>query len=317
MAPLNEIHRVLDEGHESSLLVGDLLKMLAEPVDPSFTTADAPLPRLDRGAPVLRVDRVAVEYVTAEAQRRRVLDGVSLAIQHGETIGVAGRSGGGKSTWLKVLLRLVHPTAGGAHLAGVPLEAVSRRAIGDLIGYVGQSPFLFSGTIAENIAYGCKHVSRTAIERAARMAHIHDEIVQMAGNYDALVAERGQNLSGGQRQRLALARAFLKDPPILILDEGTSALDTISERKVQHAIAEARHDRTVILVAHRLSTLRDANRIVVFDGGRIVEVGSYMELVRSGGVFAELARSAQVAEGCPRDLGVMTGEAAQYATIPV
>jgi ATP-binding cassette subfamily B protein len=129
------------------------------------------------------------------------------------------------------------------------------------------------------------------------MACIHDEIMAMPCGYKAEVAERGQNLSGGQRQRLALARVFLKDPPILILDEGTSALDAISERRVQEAIAAARADRTVILVAHRLSTLCDADRICVFDGGRVVQVGNYDELLHQEGVFAELVRSAASAAG--------------------
>jgi ATP-binding cassette subfamily B protein len=292
MAPLNEIHRVIDEGHESSLQVGDLMKILNEPLDPSFTTAALPSPRLCSQEPVLAVEDLRVEYVTTDQQRKQALAGVSMAINHGETIGVAGRSGCGKSTWLKVLLRLVHPTAGRAHVAGLPLDQLSRQTISDLIGYVGQSPFIFAGSIADNIAYGCACASAEAIAHAAKMAHIHDEIVQMPCGYAAEVAERGQNLSGGQRQRLALARAFLKDPPILILDEGTSALDTISERRVQQALAEARQDRTVILVAHRLSTLLDADRILVFDAGRIAEVGTYGELVRHNGVFAELVRSA-------------------------
>src|SRR5205823_6604885 len=140
---------------------------------------------------------------------------------------------------------------------GVPLEEVSREAIGRLVGYVGQSPFLFSGTVAENIAYGTD-ATPAQIEDAARRACIHDEILAMPGGYDAPVAERGQNLSGGQRQRIALARVFLKAPPILILDEGTSALDSVSELRIRQAIDAARRDRTVILVAHRLSTLRGA-----------------------------------------------------------
>lgn len=299
MAPLNEIHRVIDEGHESSLQVGDLLKMLAEPSDPSFATAPGASPRLGLGDPVLAVKDLEVEYVTADEQRKKALSDVSLAIRHGETIGVAGRSGCGKSTWLKVLLRLVHPKAGQVHVGGVPLAEVTRQTIGELVGYVGQSPFIFAGTVAENIAYGCPNASHEGIIQAAQNAHIHDEIMQMPGGYDAEIAERGQNLSGGQRQRLALARMFLKDPPILILDEGTSALDTISERKVQQALAEARKDRTVILVAHRLSTMRDADRILVFDAGRIAEMGTYGELVRRNGVFAELVRSAQVEEEAP------------------
>jgi ABC-type multidrug transport system ATPase subunit len=211
-----------------------------------------------------------------------------MTIRHGETIGVAGRSGCGKTTWLRVLIRLTHPSAGTVLLGGVPLESVSRQDIGELIGYVGQNPFLFAGTIAENIAYAHEGATADQIRRAAEMACIHDEIAQMPGGYDARIAERGQNLSGGQRQRIALARVFLKNPPILILDEGTSALDNISERRIQQAIAAARADRTVILVAHRLTTLLDTDRILVFDGGRVVETGPYQELVRRDGVFSEL-----------------------------
>jgi ATP-binding cassette subfamily B protein len=292
MAPLNEVHRVIDEAQESAIHVGDLLDMLAEPVDASFAVSDARTPTLRDGCPVIEVRDLQVEYKLADGQRRRALDGISLSIQHGETIGVAGRSGSGKSTWLRVLMRLTHPCGGQALLGSVPSENVSRDTIAHLIGYVGQYPFIFSGSIAENIAYGCKDASDEDIRRAATMACIHDEIMAMPGGYRAVVAERGQNLSGGQKQRLALARVFLKNPPILVLDEGTSALDNISERRVQHAIAEARADRTVILVAHRLTTLVDADRILVFDNGRIVEEGTYEALVQASGVFAELVRCA-------------------------
>jgi ATP-binding cassette subfamily B protein len=236
---------------------------------------------------------VRVDYRTVEGGQRRALQGVSLMIQHGETLGVAGRSGGGKSTWLRVLLRLTHPCGGRAWLGGVPLESVSRESIGRLVGYVGQSPFVFAGTIAENIAYGGDPVSAVEIEQAARMACLHEDILAMPGGYQARVAERGQNLSGGQRQRIALARVFLKNPPILVLDEGTSALDTISERSIRGAIEAARADRTIILVAHRLSTLWQADRVAVFQDGRVVEVGNYRDLVRRGGVLAELVRSAE------------------------
>jgi ATP-binding cassette, subfamily B, bacterial len=294
MAPLNEIHRFMDEAHESSLRIGDLLRLLAVPVDRSFKTpADAATPRLAPGEPVFVAEGLAVEFRTAGGAPRRALDGLSMAIRHGETIGVAGRSGGGKTTWLRALMRLAHPCGGSATLGGIPLERVSRKAIGELIGYVGQNPFVFAGTVAQNIAYGCDKATETQVRCAAEMACIHDEIMMMPGGYRARVAERGQNLSGGQKQRIALARVFLKDPPILILDEGTSALDNTSERLVQKAINAARADRTVILVAHRLTTLRDADRILVFEDGRIVETGTYPELVRRGGVFAELVRSAE------------------------
>jgi ATP-binding cassette, subfamily B, bacterial len=229
-----------------------------------------------------------------------------LSIRYGETIGVAGRSGSGKSTWIKVLLRLTHACAGTAYLGGSPLANCTRDDISRLIGYVGQQPFVFSGTIAENIAYGNDKTSPDDIRRAAELAHIHDEIMMMPEGYDAMVTERGQNLSGGQRQRLAIARILLRQPPILILDEATSALDNISERAVQRALGMTSADRTTILVAHRLSTLKDADRIMVFDEGRIVEVGTYDELVQQGGVFTELVMSAE--QGFAAD-GVAAGAA--------
>jgi ATP-binding cassette subfamily B protein len=293
MTPLSEVHRILDEGHENSLRVGDLLNLLAKPVDRSFATVTRRAPWLEPNVPVLIVENLQVEYTTAEGKRVRALDGISLSIRHGETIGVAGRSGSGKSTWLKTLLRLTHPCGGTVLVGGVPLEQVGRADLGRLMGYVGQSPFVFAGTIAENIAYGNGEVSLEDIRRAARLAHLHDEIMMMPGDYGAIVNERGQNLSGGQRQRLALARILLKQPPILILDEATSALDNISERHVQRALGLTHVARTTILVAHRLSTLRDADRILVFDQGRIVETGTYDELLHRGGVFSELMRSAE------------------------
>jgi ATP-binding cassette, subfamily B, bacterial len=290
MAPLNEVHRGLDEGHECSLQVSDLLDMLAEPEDRSFLPNDSKEPKLQNGGSLLVIEDLHVEYPASDSKRKTALNGVSLTIRHGETIGVAGRSGCGKTTWLRVLMRLIHPVGGRVMLGNVPLASVSRESIGKLIGYVGQHPFVFAGSIAENIAYGVEGATREAIIHAARGANIHDEITAMPGGYDAEVAERGQNLSGGQRQRVALARIFLKNPPILVLDEGTSALDTISERQIQHAIDAARADRTTILVAHRLSTLRAADRIMVFDSGRIIETGTFSELLNQGGVFTELAK---------------------------
>jgi ATP-binding cassette subfamily B protein len=298
MNPLSEVHRIIDEGHETSLRIGDLLDILATPTDASFHTSPGREPRLDAGAQgvaLIEVEGLRVEYEAQGGGRQQALNGLNLAIRRGERIGIAGRSGGGKSTWLKALLRLTHPCAGQVFFGGVPLGGVSREAIADLIGYVGQSPFVFAGTIEENIAYGVEGATLEKVRQAAQMACIHDEISAMPGGYQAPVAERGQNLSGGQRQRLALARLFLKNPPVLILDEATSALDNISERHVQRALAATRADRTVLLVAHRLSTLLDSDRILVFDNGRVVESGTYDELVRKGGVFAELLFCAQEA----------------------
>jgi ATP-binding cassette subfamily B protein len=293
MTPLTEVHRVIDEGHESSLRVGDLLELLAEPIDPSFTLTRTGTPRLKVGEPAIEVENLNVLYVTPQGKHLHAVHNLSLVIRHGETIGIAGRSGCGKSTFLRVLLRLLHPDSGILFLGGVPIHEVARTDISQLLGYVGQSPFVFAGTIAENIAYGTEHASLEDIERAARMAHLHEEILELPGGYQTVITERGGNLSGGQRQRLAIARILLKQPPVLILDEATSALDNLSERAVQQALGVTSTDRTTIIVAHRLSTLRDADRIFVFDEGKIVETGNYIELVQQGGLFSELVLSAE------------------------
>ncbi len=294
MSPINEIHRGLDEGHECSLAVSDLLQMLNQPADRSFTPVEVREPKVVSGETLLQVEALVVEFTAANGVKR-ALDGVSMQVKHGETIGLAGPSGCGKTTWLKVLLRLTAPTAGLVEIGGVPLECVSREAIGRLVGYVSQSPFIFAGSIAENIRYGAPSATDQAVREVAEKACIHDDIMQMPGGYEASVKERGRNLSVGQHQRLALARVFLKNPPIMILDEGTSALDNISEKHVQRAIELARKDRTVILVAHRLSTLLDADRIYVFQGGKIAEMGTYSELCTKGGAFTELVTSAGIA----------------------
>ncbi len=293
MTPLNAVHRALDEGHECSLMVADLLKILDEPPDRSFSPAEVKEPTLMTGQPLLVVQDLCVEYAT-ECGCKSALKKVSAIIRHGETIGLAGPSGCGKTTLLRVLLRLTHPTSGLVSIGNVPVESLSREAIGRLIGYVSQNPFVFGGTIEENIRYGRPAADLPAIEDAARRACLHDEIVAMPGGYHAQIKERGANLSAGQRQRLALARVFLQDPPILILDEGTSALDTINERNVQRAIDLTRADRTVILVAHRLSTMLDADRIYVFHDGEVVEIGTYQELYQKGGFFAELVHCTEV-----------------------
>jgi ATP-binding cassette subfamily B protein len=293
MAPLNEVHRIIDEGHESSLLVGEMLKMLHEPADRSFDTPAAREPSPAR-ADLIQVENLCVTYESTGHGPKPGLHNVSLAIRRGEIIGIAGRSGCGKTTLLRTLLRLVHPSAGFAALDGVPLDALSRDAIARLVGYVAQSPFIFSGTIRENIAYERQDASDEEIHHAARLACLDEDIQKMPGGYQARVAERGKNLSGGQRQRLALARALVKNSPLLILDEATSALDTISERRIQQSLAELRGKQTVILVAHRLSTLLHTDRVIVFDAGQIAETGTYAELVDRGGVFTQLVNATAV-----------------------
>jgi ATP-binding cassette subfamily B protein len=296
MTPLSEVHRMIDEGHESSLLVGELLKMLSIPVDPCHSKLADTQP-VNNGNPVIAVENLTVDFSLAGGVQKRALDGVTLSIRHGEIIGIAGPSGCGKSTFLRALMRLVHVSNGSASLCGMPLESLACGPFAEFLGYVGQSPFVFSSTIEQNIAYEREGASHDEIRNAARRACIEHEILELPGGFRAEVHERGQNLSGGQKQRLALARVFLKDPPVLILDEATSALDTISESRIQEWLSAMRGRRTVILVAHRLSSLLHADRILVFDEGRIVESGSYAELVHKGGLFTRLVSSAGAGAG--------------------
>jgi ATP-binding cassette, subfamily B, bacterial len=293
MRPLKEVHRILDETYDSSIQVSVLLHMLSQPVDQSYGVVTMRAPRLDGSIPLLDCRDLVVEYATQDGPPRRILNGLNLEIRQGQTIGIAGRSGSGKSTWLRCVLRLIHPASGEVLVGGVPIGVLSREDIGKSIGYVSQVPFVFSGTVRENIAYGCGNVTESQIHDAAQQAHIHEEILEMSNGYDTALTERGGNLSGGQRQRIALARMFLKNPPVLILDEGTSALDNISERRIRAAIDHARQSHTVIMVAHRLTTLNQTDRIFVFDQGRVVEEGPFAELVEKNGVFTELVRSAE------------------------
>jgi len=314
MSPLNEIHRVIDEGHEASLRLADYLDLLQKPEDRSFNTTAAvatsknsdldgslkPAGSLKPEASGYGSEKSFIQFVDIsagyklhETNRRPVLRNLTLSIAKGETIGVAGASGSGKSTWIKVLLRLLHPADGHLLFANQDISQVSREWIAENVGYVGQNPFVFSGTITGNITYGCKKVDQSNVEAAAKEACLHDEIIRMSNGYDSHVDEMGRNLSGGQRQRLALARLMLKDPPVLILDEATSALDNISERHIQRALASKSTVRTTILIAHRLTTLKHCDRIFVFDEGQIAESGSYESLLRQNGIFAELVRSGE------------------------
>ncbi|HYJ04548.1 MAG TPA: ABC transporter ATP-binding protein, partial [Chthoniobacterales bacterium] len=200
MRPLHELHRILDETYETSLQVSVLMEMLNQPLDKSFGVVTLRPPRLDGSIPLLECQDLVVEYPTPTGPRR-ILDGVTLAIRQGQTIGIAGPSGSGKSTWLRAVLRLLHPTSGEVLVGGVPIGVLSREDIGKSIGYVSQVPFVFSGTVRENIAYGCGEVSFDQIVQAAQQAHIHEEIEAMPRGYDSMLNERGSNLSGGQRQR--------------------------------------------------------------------------------------------------------------------
>jgi ATP-binding cassette subfamily B protein len=200
-------------------------------------------------------------------------------------VGLVGHSGSGKSTLVNLICRFYDVTEGAILLDGIDIRSLPVAEYRRHIGLVLQEPFLFFGTIAENIAYGKPDADLEEVVAAARAAHAHEFILRLPHGYDSLVGERGQTLSGGERQRISIARALLIDPPILILDEATSSVDTTTEKEIQKALENLVRGRTTIAIAHRLSTLRDANRLIVLDRGSIVEVGSHDELMSRKGHY--------------------------------
>ena len=219
-----------------------------------------------------------------------VLEGLDFTVGRGETVALVGASGSGKSTTLSLLQRFYDVGAGTIRVDGVDIRDVRLEELRRRFAYVEQEPTIFAGTITENIRFGKPDATDVEVEAAARAALVHDFVLDLPLGYDAMVGERGVMLSGGQKQRLAIARAILKNAPILLLDEATSALDAQSERLVQTALEHLMEGRTTLVIAHRLATIRDADKILVLDGGRIIDQGTHDELVAKGGRYAELAK---------------------------
>ena len=233
-------------------------------------------------------ENVTFSYVSEGDGSHPVISNLNLNVRAGETLALVGPSGGGKSTLCNLIPRFYNISAGRITLDGIDIRDIKLDSLRRVIGSVSQNVFLFDGTVRDNIAYAKPDASDEEIELAARRANIHEYVSSLERGYDTEVGERGVKLSGGQRQRIAIARLFLKNPPLLILDEATSALDNITEMQIQSALEELSRGRTVIVVAHRLSTIKGADTIAVVNDGGITEMGSHEELLSRGGEYAHL-----------------------------
>jgi subfamily B ATP-binding cassette protein MsbA len=256
-----------------------------------FTVMDTvPAIRNRPGAKPLQGFNSHIEFdnVTFAYEKEHVLQGINLRVEKGKTIALVGPSGGGKSTLADLVPRFYDPSSGVVKLDGIPLPDYELESLRRVMGVVTQESILFNDTIFNNIAFALEDAREEDVIQAAKIANAHDFIVQTEGGYQTVIGERGSKLSGGQRQRISIARAVLKNPPILILDEATSALDSESERLVQDALNNLMQNRTSIVIAHRLSTIQHADEIIVVQDGRIVERGRHEDLIRQNGLYKKL-----------------------------
>ena len=284
---VQNVQRSLDELEDAAIFARTAIQIADAPGAAVFRPAPGDAHGDARGA--IRFEGVTFGY---PGQAAPIYEDFSLTVAPGERVALVGPTGSGKSTFVKLVQRLHDVNAGTIRVDGQDVRAVTQASLRQAIALVPQDPALFHRTIAENIAYGRPEASQEEVEAAAARAHAHDFIMGLPKGYDTLVGERGVKLSGGERQRVAIARALLADAPILILDEATSSLDVATEADVQAAMDEVMLGRTTIIIAHRLSTIRSADRILVFDGGRIVEQGGHADLVARGGIYARLHEAA-------------------------
>ena len=281
--PLTRLAETVDLFERAMASTRRILNLIAVPVHTRSGSRELATAQV-RGE--LEFDDVSFAY----SNGAEVLNNIKLHITPGETIAVIGQTGSGKSTLMKLLLRFYSPTSGHIRLDGIDLAELKIPDLRAALGLVSQDVFLFHGTVADNIAYGRPEASQSDIEAAARAAEAHDFILQLPNGYDTIVGERGQKLSGGQRQRVSIARAVIKDPPILILDEATSAVDNETEAAIQRSMRVITRGRTTLVVAHRLSTIVNADRIYVLERGRITEQGNHADLLAENGIYAALWR---------------------------
>jgi ATP-binding cassette subfamily B protein len=279
--PLTRLGETLDHYQRAMASTVRVMNLLDTPI--AVVSGDKPiLPEQIRGE--VSITNVSFQY----KEGIPVLKNLSLHIPAGQTIGIVGATGSGKSTLVKLLLRLYEVPSGEITIDGISIRDFNLRNLRRCIGWVSQDIFLFHGTVLENIAYGRLSASREEIIASAKIAEAHDFILQLPHGYDTIVGERGQKLSGGQKQRIAIARAILRNPPILILDEATSALDNETELAIQNSLRKITNNRTTIAIAHRLSTIRHADCIYVMDQGEIVETGTHEELLAQNGIYRNL-----------------------------
>ncbi|MEL7328884.1 MAG: ABC transporter ATP-binding protein [Cyanobacteria bacterium J06559_1] len=279
--PLTRLGETLDQYQRAMASTQRVMNLLDTPV--AIRPGTTALPTVQVSGEVV-FDNVSFGY----HERQPILQNLSLKIPAGKTTAIVGSTGSGKSTLVKLLLRFYEVNSGQITLDGLDLQLLDLRDLRKSIGLVSQDVFLFHGTVAENIAYGSFNATIDEITKAAKVAEAHDFILSLPDGYDTIVGERGQKLSGGQRQRLAIARALLKNPPILILDEATSAVDNETEAAIQKSLERVTVDRTVIAIAHRLSTVRNAHCIYVMERGALVESGTHEQLLAHNGIYSGL-----------------------------